>query len=128
MVAFCGMKRLSIVTAVCLRPRFPLLCFSFPVAHVVCVFPGFLPSPASAFLGPQQTFLVVICLSAVPRDAVCFGSKIVGGDFLFRLWKFGLFGLCPCTFVQYWALFRCRMVRRASNALFDFGICLAVCV
>jgi hypothetical protein len=80
----------TVVTAVCLRPRFPPLYFPFPVAHVVCVFPGFLPSPVAAFLGPQQTFLLVICLSAVARDAVFFGSKIVGGDFLFRLGKFGV--------------------------------------
>jgi hypothetical protein len=52
-----------------------------------CVFPGFLPSPASAFLGPQQTFLVVICLSAVSQDAVFFGFKIVGGSDFISAWK-----------------------------------------
>jgi hypothetical protein len=34
----------------------------------------------------------------------------------------------PARFVQFWALFWCRMVRRASNVLFDFGICFAVWV
>jgi hypothetical protein len=88
--------------AVCLRPRFPLL-HSFPVTHVVYVFPGFLHSPAPAFLGPQQTFLVVICRSALPRDAQCsFDPKIVGGVFILGYWKFGLFVPCFCIVVQYY--------------------------
>jgi hypothetical protein len=120
----------EVVTAVCLRPRFPPLHFPFPVAHVVCVFPGFLPSSAAAFLGPQQTFLLVICRSALLRDAVFFRAKIVGGEFIFRLWKFGLFVLCLCTFVQYWVFILVPYGPRGieeSNVLFDLSIC-CVCI
>jgi hypothetical protein len=70
----------------------PSALFPFPVAHVVCVFPGFLPSPAAAFLGPQQYFLVVIYLSAILQDAVFFGFKLwgEGGDFI-SAWKVRVF-------------------------------------
>jgi hypothetical protein len=86
-------KTLTTVTAVCLRPRFPLLHFPFPVTHVVYVFPGFLPSPVPAFLGSQQTFLLVICRSALPRDAVFFRSQNCGWGFSY----FG-FGNLVCLF------------------------------
>jgi hypothetical protein len=66
---------------------------------------GFPPSPAPAFLGPQQTFLVVICRSALLETGMqcSFDPKIVGG--VFHILALEIWFLCSVL------LYRCAVLR-----------------
>jgi hypothetical protein len=119
------------VTAVCLRPRFPLLCFPFPVAHVVCVFPGFLPSPAAAFLGPQQTSSWSFASLLSARMQFSLDSKLWGGGrFYFGLESSGCFDRGPalsfCSIGHYYGVVWSEGLRTYSLILV-FAFC-CVCV
>jgi hypothetical protein len=96
---------LEFVTAVCLQPvslsftspsRWRMLFTSFRVSS---------PPLLRPFLGRSKPSSWSFVALRFPGTQCSFDPKIVGGVFIFRLWKFGLFVLCFCIVVQYCVFF-----------------------
>jgi hypothetical protein len=94
-------QHLHCVTAVCLRPRFPLLCFPSRLRMLFASFRVSSPPRLRPFLGRSRPSSWLFASLLFPRTQCSLDPKLGKGTFLFRLRKFGLFGLWPCTFVQY---------------------------